>query len=335
MSTKDQLLTCLKEGKGNWISGEFLGERLNISRTAIWKHICTLKQDGYVIESSRKKGYLLRDIPDFLLESEIRENLKTRVFGKNDIYYFKTTDSTNIMAENFANAGAPEGAIVVAEFQTQGKGRKGRSWFSPAGKGIYVSFILRPRISPNEAPKLTLMASVAIAEAILACAPVDVVIKWPNDILIGGKKVAGILTEIKAEMDKIHHVVIGVGINVNTPSESFPLDIRDIATSLLKETGRTFSRTVMLKTCLEFLEKQYEIFEMHGFDNILDRWKQLANMAGRKITVDVLDKSYTGTVEDVSEDGYLIIRDQEGDIKRIVSGDVFLLGNGGHGQDSK
>jgi len=328
MSTKDQLLACLKEGKGNWISGELLGERLYISRTAIWKHIGALKEDGYVIESSRKRGYLLREIPDALLQNEIRENLKTRILGKSNIYHFNSTDSTNVMAEHFASEGAAEGDIVVAEYQTQGKGRKGRSWFSPAGEGIYVSIILRPRISPHEAPKLTLMASVAIAEAIAACVPVDAAIKWPNDILIAGKKVAGILTEIKAEIDKIHHVVVGVGINVNTSYESFPLDIRDNATSLFRETGNKISRTFILKTCLECLEKQYEILQNQGFTPILEQWKQLSEMAGKKITVDVLDTSYAGIVEDVNEDGYLIIRDQEGNTRRIVSGDVFLHNDG-------
>ncbi|MDD5722229.1 MAG: biotin--[acetyl-CoA-carboxylase] ligase [Syntrophales bacterium] len=325
MSTKEILLACLKEEKGTWLSGEFLGRRLTISRTAIWKHIGALKKDGYIIESSRKKGYVLRGSPDCLLENEVKEGLKTSVFGKSRIFHFSDTDSTNLQAEHLANEGAPEGTVVVAEWQTRGRGRRGRSWFSPTGEGICASFILRPQISPNEAPKLTLMASVAVAEAILACAPVNASIKWPNDVLIGGRKVAGILTEMKAEMDRVYHVVIGVGINVNTTRESLPSDIRDKATSLFIETGRFFSRAVILRTCLELLEEYNKTFKTHGFDPIMKRWKQLTKMIGTKISVDVIDTTYTGIFQDINEDGFLIMRDQEGMLRRIISGDVSPL----------
>jgi BirA family transcriptional regulator, biotin operon repressor / biotin---[acetyl-CoA-carboxylase] ligase len=328
MSTKDQLLGYLKEGQGTALSGEFLGKRLNISRAAIWKHIVALREDGYIIQSSPKKGYILTESPDCLFENEIRDGLKAGIFGKSHIYHYDTTGSTNVMAEHFANEGAPEGAIVVAECQTRGKGRKGRLWSSPAGKGIYVSFILRPPISPNEAPKLTLMASVAFAEAIRECTRLNAEIKWPNDILIGGKKVAGILTEIKAEMDRIHHVVIGVGINVNTPPESFPADILDKATSLYIESGKTVSRTIVLRSCLEHLEKYYEMVKSQGFASVMKRWKELSMMIGSPVRVEVIDDTYTGTVKDISEDGYLIIRDQDGRLRQIISGDVFLLSGG-------
>jgi len=327
MSTKDQLLSYLKEEKGTWISGEFLGHRLTISRTAIWKHIGALKEEGYIIESSRKKGYVLRESPDSLLESEILEGLKTGVFGKRGIFHFSDTDSTNIRAEHLANEGTPEGAVVVAECQMRGKGRRGRIWFSPPGEGIYASVILRPQISPNEAPKLTLMASVAVAETVLSYAPMDVGIKWPNDVLIKGRKVAGILTEISAEMDRVHHVIIGIGLNVNTPSENFPPDIRDEATSLFIETGTIFPRAGILRTCLERLEKQYETFKAHGFDPVMNRWKQLTDIIGKRISVDVIDTTHPGLVHDISEDGFLILRDQDGSLRRIISGDVSLLGS--------
>lgn len=326
MSTKSQLLSYLKEEKGTWVSGEFLGRRLTISRTAIWKHIGVLKEEGYIIESSRKKGYILRKSPDSLLESEIKEGLKTCVFGKSGVFHFNDTDSTNIRAEHLANEGSPEGTVVVAECQVKGKGRRGRIWFSPAGEGIYASVILRPQISPNEAPKLTLMASVAAAETILSYASIDVSIKWPNDILIRGRKVAGILTEINAEMDRIHHVVIGIGLNVNTPSEKFPPDIRDKSTSLFIETGKILPRACILRTFLELLEEQYETFKKQGFDPVMNRWKQLTEIIGKRISVDVIDTRYTGLVHDISEDGFLILEDQEGRLRRIISGDVSLIG---------
>jgi BirA family biotin operon repressor/biotin-[acetyl-CoA-carboxylase] ligase len=324
MSTKDQLLMSLKAEKGSWVSGEFLGRSLTISRSAIWKHVRTLKDEGYIIESSRKKGYLFRQMTDSLLPNEIREGLKTNVFGKCDIAYFGETDSTNIRAEHLAAEGAPEGAVVIAEKQTQGKGRRGRYWFSPSGEGIYASVVLRPRISPHEAPKLTLMASVAVAETILSVTSLRVNIKWPNDIIVNGKKLAGILTEISAEMDRIHYVVIGLGVNVNIRFESFPSDIRNLATSILLETGEVSQRITLLRTYLEWLELYYEMFRVRGFQPIMDRWKQLSDMPGKQIRVDLIDRTHEGVVQDIDEDGFLILKDHEGNLRKIISGDITL-----------
>jgi BirA family biotin operon repressor/biotin-[acetyl-CoA-carboxylase] ligase len=325
MSTRQQLLIYLKEGKGTWVSGEFLARKMAVSRSAIWKHVRNLKEDGYVIESSRKKGYLLRQTSDLLLADEIREGLNTNVFGKSGIVYFKETDSTNVRAKYLAGDGAPEGTVVVAEKQTQGRGRRGRSWFSPPGKGIYTSIVLRPPIPPNEAPKLTLMASVAVAEALMSLTSLKVNIKWPNDILIKGRKVAGILTEISTEMDRIDYVIIGVGVNVNTPRKGLPPDIRHTATSVFMETGKAFPRIALLRAYLEWLEIYYETFKTKGFDPILNRWKHLADIIGRKISVDLMDSVRVGKVLDVDKDGFLILQDRRGTIERIISGDVTLL----------
>jgi len=325
MSTKQQLLIYLKEGKGIWVSGEFLAHKMAVSRSAIWKHVRNLKDDGYVIESSRKKGYLLRQTSDLLLTDEIREGLNTNVLGKGEIIYFRETDSTNVRAKYLAGNGAPEGTVVVAEKQTQGRGRKGRYWFSPPGEGIYTSIILRPPISPNEAPKLTLMASVAVAEALLSLTSLKVNIKWPNDILINGRKVAGILTEISTDMDRIDYVVIGVGVNVNTPREGLPPDLAQTATSILMETGKPFPRIALLRAYLEWLEIYYETFKTKGFDPVMSRWKNLADIIGRRISVDLMDRVRMGEVLDIDKDGFLILRDREGTIERIISGDVTLL----------
>jgi BirA family transcriptional regulator, biotin operon repressor / biotin---[acetyl-CoA-carboxylase] ligase len=325
MSTKQQLLIYLKEGKGTWVSGEFLANKMTVSRSAIWKHVRNLKEDGYVIEASRKKGYLLRQTSDLLLPDEIREGLNTNVLGKRGITYFKETDSTNVRAKYLAGDGAPEGTVVVAEKQTQGKGRKGRSWFSPPGEGIYTSIILRPPISPNEAPKLTLMASVAVAEALLSLTSLKINIKWPNDVLINGRKIAGILTEISTDMDRIDYVVIGVGINVNMARESLHPDIKKTATSVLMETGKPFPRIALLRAYLEWLEIYYDTFKTKGFDPVMNRWRNLADIVGRKISVDLMDRVQMGEVLDIDKDGFLILRDSEGRIERIISGDVTVL----------
>ena len=325
MSTKQQLLIHLKEGKGTWVSGESLANKMAVSRTAIWKHVRNLKEDGYVIESSPKKGYILRQASALLLVSEIQEGLNTSVLGKRDIVYFKETDSTNLRAKFLASNGAPEGTVVVAESQTRGKGRRGRSWFSPSGEGIYTSIILRPSISPNEAPKLTLMASVAVAETMLSMTSLNINIKWPNDILVKGRKIAGILTEISMEMDRIDYMVIGVGINVNTPRKSLPPDIRDIATSVFMETGKPYPRIALLRAYLEWLEIYYETFKTKGFEPVMNRWKSLADIIGHRVSVDMIDRVRVGEVLDVDKDGFLILKEQGGALERIISGDVTLI----------
>lgn len=324
MSSKEQLLAFLREEKGQWVSGESLSRKMAVSRTAVWKHILRLKEEGYVIESSRRKGYRFRQASDLLLAHEIRAGLQTLVFGKKDIVYFRETDSTNLRAKELADSGAPEGTVVVAEGQTEGRGRRGRTWFSPAGEGIYVSIILRPVLSPNEAPRLTLLAAVAAAESLLHLAPLGIRIKWPNDIMVGGKKLAGILTQISTEMDAVDYIVVGIGINVNTPPKGFPDDLRDRATSILAETKKPFPRIALLRLYLETLEDRYEAFRQSGFLPILERWKELSDIIGRSIRVEMLNRRWTGVALDVDQEGALILRGPDGITQRIVSGDVTL-----------
>ena len=325
MATKDNLLLYLKEERGNWVSGELLSNKLAVSRAAIWKHVRKLKEDGYVIESSTRKGYLLSKVPDLLLVNEIQEGLDTRVFGKGNIVYFREIDSTNIRAKDLAAGGASEGTVVVAEKQTKGKGRRGRSWFSPRGDGIYASLILRPAIPPGEASRITLMTAVAVAETLLSLTQLEVRIKWPNDILINGKKIAGILTEISTGMEEVDYIVVGLGINVNTPSESFPEEIRGKATSILIETGRQFSRALLIRACLRWYENYYEMFKKGGFESVMRRWRELADIGGQRIMVDVIGKKYIGEVQDVDNDGVLILKDNLGRYHRILSGDITLM----------
>jgi BirA family biotin operon repressor/biotin-[acetyl-CoA-carboxylase] ligase len=323
MPTKDRLLAYLKEKKGNWVSGEALSTQLAVSRTAIWKHISTLREEGYTIESSPKKGYLLRKISDLLLPNEIREGLDTKVFGRKGIVYHSKINSTNTKAKELASGDAPEGTLVVAEQQVKGRGRKGRTWFSPSQGGIYISLILKPHISPGEAPKITMLTGVVVAETLLKLTPCNINIKWPNDILVNGKKIAGILTEMSTEMDAIEYIVVGLGMNVTTPR--FPDDIKDKATSILIETGQYFSRVTFIREYLKWYEKYYDIFKNIGFAPVIQRWKEFTDIIGHMVIAEVSGKKYIGEVHDIDNDGILILKDKNKNLHRIFSGDVTLV----------
>ncbi len=324
MHTRQKLLTELKKSFGELVSGEILSKQLKISRTSVSKHISILKKSGYTIESSPKKGYILKGISDLLLPDEINEGLKTKILGKKDIFYYDTIDSTNNKAKDIASNGALEGCIVVAEQQSAGRGRKGRSWLSANGEGICISLILRPLIPPAEVSQITLMTAVAISEALLALTDIDFKIKWPNDILVNGKKLAGILTEMTMEMDAIDYVVVGMGLNVNNPKESFSEEIKDIATSLTIETGSSFSRVKIIRAFLEQFEKLYFEVQDNGFTSIIERWKELSDIIGKNVTVDVTGKITKGIVKDIGKDGTLMLEDENNKMHKIISGDVLI-----------
>ena len=324
MSTNDQLLLYLKENQGSWVSGELISNNLSVSRAAIWKHIRKLKDEGYVIESAPKKGYLLSKASDPITADEIKEGLCTKVFGKKNIIYLKETDSTNTRAKELAAQGAPEGTMVIAEKQTKGRGRRGRNWFSPPGGGIYFSLILRPAISPGETPRITLMTAVVLAETLISLIKLKLKIKWPNDILVNGKKLAGILTEISTEMDAVNYIIVGLGMNVNTRFEIFPQEIKENATSILIEKGKQFPRVRLIQNYLKLYEQYYDMFKKNNFEPIMKRWRELADIIGKQIRVDVIGKTHIGKVIDVDNDGVLILKDDHGGLQRIFSGDVTL-----------
>ncbi len=324
ITTRDNLLIYLKKNESAWISGETLSRRLNVSRAAVNKHIKKLRQEGYPIESSTKKGYFLKTVDDLLLADEIQAGLDTRIFGKTDILVLKETDSTNLQAKNLAAEGAPEGTLVVAENQHAGRGRKGRTWFSPPGLGIYSSLILRPAISPAEAPGITLMTAVAAVEAVIALTGIPARIKWPNDIMIKNRKLAGILTEISTEMDSVDFIIVGFGMNVNTPAEGFPSDIKEIATSVYAETGKRFPRVTMLQAFLKNFEVHYETFKKEGFSGIRKKWKALTEIIGKKVVVRKVAGEISGKVVDVDHEGVLILQDKNGETHRIFSGDLLF-----------
>lgn len=320
---RTKILAILREKPEDYLSGEEISRQLSVSRTAIWKHMQTLKQAGYEIEAHPRKGYRLKTLPDLLLPDEIRDTLHTRILGQGEIYYFSDITSTNNEAKKQANLGCPEGSIVLSEAQNSGRGRLSRSWFSPSGRGIWLSVILRPPFNPYDAPKCTLLTAVAVTKAIRRVAQVECGIKWPNDILYQGKKLVGILTEMSAEIDAINHVVIGMGINVNIGTEEFPAELMDIATSLSIIVGHDISRLKLLNAVLTELEQAYENVIQRGFSEMLDEWRELSITLGRNVNVIGSGREFSGMAVDIDRDGALLVQTNEC-LERVLAGDVSI-----------
>ncbi len=323
-NTRHHLLVSLKEAQGDWVSGEELSRKLGVTRTAIWKQACSLRSEGYIIDSSTRKGYMLREALDRLLPAEIGASLRSKRLGQR-IVFEKEVDSTNRLARDLAISGAVEGTLVVAETQTGGRGRKGRNWFSPPGEGIYLSLVLRPRFQPAEAPKMTLLAGVALAETLIPMVPSRITIKWPNDVLAGAKKLAGILIEVSTEIDAIDYMIVGVGLNVNTPPERFPDELRKRATSLVAEIGHPVRRADILGAFLERFERYYDLTGREGFAPVIRRWRVLSDMAGRRVRVNSFNGSLEGTIAGIDDDGVLLVMTVDGTIQGVISGDIEYL----------
>jgi len=317
---KDDMLLSLLAGSDEYISGEDISRRLGVSRTAVWKYVEDLRRVGYVIEAIPRRGYRLVARPDKLLPTEIRAGLVTVKLGQ-VVHYFSRVNSTNDVARELARQGADEGTLVVAEEQTDGRGRRGRSWVSPPGTDIFASLILRPNLLPARAPLLTLTTAVAGAEAIRGLTGLPAAIKWPNDLLINGRKVAGILTEMSAEIDTIFYVIVGIGINVNTVS--FPADIGGIATSLALESGQPFSRRRLLQLFLQQLERWYHTL-LDRREEVLQRWRELSLTLGREVTVYSPNFTVYGRALNIDQEGALLLETDLGEQVRILSGDVSL-----------
>ena len=305
------------------ISGEEIGKRLKISRTAVWKHVNELRKMGYEIESSPKIGYTFKKSTNLLLPEEIELGLNTQIMGKNVMHYDSISSTQDIAAE-MARRGANEGTLVIAETQEKGRGRKGRSWVSLPEGGIYLSLILRPNLLPSQVVQIPLLAGVALTKAIRETVPLQPVIKWPNDIVIGKKKVGGILTEMSSEIDGVNYVVLGIGLNVNMRAALFDENICDIATSLIDECGKYTSRVKLVQSFLRQFELIYTKFLAHGFGSVRDEWKELNNTFGSRVKIMDSGKDIEGDAIDIDNDGFLLIRRENGDISRIISGDVSL-----------
>lgn len=323
-STKATLLEALKQTRNTCVSGQRLAQRLGISRTAVWKHINSLCRDGYTIKSCGKLGYRYVGAPNKLLPLEITHGLKTEWLGRYVVHYIQV-GSTQDIAKEMVSKRVPHGTLIIAEAQTKGRGRLGRIWLSPEGQGLYFSLILRPQMSPIHAPKLTLMAGVAIARTIELATTIKAQIKWPNDVLISGRKVAGILNEIDAEMDRINAIILGVGININQDTASFPRELRNEVTSLKLEVGREISRLEILQTLLVELENLYEDLKDGNFPNILETWRKMDITLGSQVKAVLIDREILGEAIDIDQDGALLLKDKRGDIHRLLSGDLMLL----------
>ena len=318
---RSKILDLLREAGDSYLSGEEMAKRLGVSRTAVWKHIQELRRDGYDIVSHSRSGYSLQSAPDTLRPEEIKNGLRTRRIGR-EIRFYPTVDSTNLEAKRLAQQGAPDGLIVVAEEQGKGRGRLERSFFSPAGKGIWFSVILRPDFLPQEAPKCTAVAVAQAAEDF----GMKVGIKWPNDVLADGRKLVGILTEMSAEMERIHYVIIGTGINVNIAEEDFPEDLRDKATSLSQVKGEEIPRAAFFRAVLEHMDALYDSILREGFAEVFSMWRRYSITLGQMVRV--IDArggkdAFTGRAVDIDEDGALLVDTAEGR-RRVLAGDVSI-----------
>lgn len=312
----EKILIFLKKNAG-YVSGEEISHSLGITRSAIWKHIQELRELGYDIVAVPHLGYRLLSPPDRLFPSEINEGLKTKCIGKK-IYYYDAVSSTMDIATELGMKGAPEGTLVLAETQTKGRGRLGRSWSSPKYKGIYLSLILKPKISPNQAPVLTLLAAVSVCEAIKEIADLEAKIKWPNDILIHNKKLGGILTELNAETDEIRFVIIGIGLNVNNEKKS----LIPQATSLKEQRKENIDRIELLKGILEKLEENYLCFCEKSHRAIIEKWRSFSLTLGKRIKIISHDIHLEGVALDIDIDGGLLLRKDSGLIEKVMAGDV-------------
>lgn len=296
---------------------------MGVSRTAVWKHMGTLREEGYQIDAVPRSGYRLVGVPDKLYGKEVTHDLGTQFLGKT-VYYYESIDSTNREARVLASGGAPHGSLVLAEEQTGGKGRLGRGWFSPQNMGIWCTLILRPEIAPAEAPPITMLAAVAVAAAVEKVIGIKPGIKWPNDLLMDGKKFCGILTEMNAEMDKVHYLLVGIGINVKTPPDHFPKELKSLATSLCQWTKQTISRLALIRQMLVEFEKFYSVWLQSGFEPVLEEWKKRCVTLDCPVRISTPKESWEGWAEDVKTDGSLVLRFPDGTRQSFMTGEVSL-----------
>lgn len=319
---KAEILTILKDTDG-YVSGQELCERFGVSRTAVWKAMNQLKKEGYEIESVQNKGYHLVKTPDILSKNELVSIRKTKWVGT-EICYFDVTDSTNTQAKSLGEGDAPNGTLVVAGKQESGRGRRGRSFESPAGTGIFMTLLLRPEIEPQNASMLTLVSALAVAKGIEHMVDLPVQIKWPNDIVVNGKKVCGILTEMSAQMDYVNYIVIGIGINVS--NEEFPEEIKDVATSIYLESGKHVNRAMLIEKIWEEFEDYYELYEKtQDLSSLVKEYDSYLVNRGQKVRVLDPKEPYEGKAMGITDRGELIVDTWEA--RRLVSaGEVSVRG---------
>lgn len=319
---KSEILEALRETDG-YVSGQDLCNKFGVSRTAVWKAIKQLKEAGYEIEAVPNKGYHIVSAPDLMNKVEL-ESIRNTTWAGQEIYYYDVTDSTNIRAKELAEEGHPGGTLVVADRQEAGRGRRGRSWDSPSGTGIFMTLLLKPEMNPNHASMLTLVAAMAVARAISKCAGTEALIKWPNDIVIGGKKICGILTEMSAQFDFINHIVIGIGINVH--NEHFPEEIAETAGSILLQTGKRIRRAELIEQILEQFEHYYAIFmETEDLSGLVKEYNAILVNMNKSVRVLDPKEPFEGKAMGITKKGELIVDTWESR-KMVSSGEVSVRG---------
>ncbi|MBS2030708.1 MAG: biotin--[acetyl-CoA-carboxylase] ligase [Deltaproteobacteria bacterium] len=321
-SSEELILGFLAEAGEEFTSGEAISNKLGLSRTAVWKNVESLRGKGYVIEAVPARGYRLVEIPDRLTELELSPLLNTHDFGRT-LHALDEVGSTSDEASQLALEGAEHGETVVAEMQTSGRGRRGRAWVSPPGKNLYLSIVLRPELPPQRAPELTFVAAVAVAETLIE-ANVPAQIKWPNDIVVEDKKVAGILTELHAEPERVQAVILGIGVNLNLTEKDLPSELRAIATSALLVRGASVPRALFTAALLARLEHWYDRHAEEGFEPICARWRELTCTLDRQVRVSTGGKELIGVAQDVDNSGALMVAVGD-ELVRVVAGDVELL----------
>ncbi|WP_042457784.1 bifunctional biotin--[acetyl-CoA-carboxylase] synthetase/biotin operon repressor [Neobacillus dielmonensis] len=320
---RKKLLDAFTQAGEQFLSGQHLAEVIGCSRTAVWKHIEELRKEGFELEAVRKKGYRILKTPEKITADEIRLGLTTQFIGKN-IHYQESVESTQLIAHKLTAENVSEGTVVIAEEQLSGKGRLNRKWHSPKYTGIWMSLILRPNIALNKAPQLTLLTAVAIVQAIEEVTGLTPVIKWPNDILINGRKVTGILTELQAEADRIHSIIVGIGINVNQKLEDFPVELQSTASSLYIESGKTISRSALIRSIFSCFERLYLLYLKQGFYPIKVLWEGYAVSIGNVIKARTLTNVIEGKALGITDEGVLLLEDLSGTIHHVYSADIEI-----------
>lgn len=324
MTTDTRILTALRQAGAGFMSGAELSQKLGVTRAAIWARIEELRKLGYDIAASPHQGYQLLSVPDVLHADDLLSLLQSvRVVGR-DIRVFEETASTNDIVEKLARDGVKEGVVVFAESQSKGRGRLGRKWISPPRKGLWFSVLLRPNLRPQAATQLTVAAATALYRAIREVAGISPEIKWPNDILVDGRKIAGVLTELSAELDHINHLILGIGVDVNLAATEFPPDLRKIATSLKAETGKHIHRADLAAAILRELDHDYARICNGDFAKLADEWEQHCTTIGQRVSINIGDRITHGHAEALDDDGALLVRTQHGRLERIIGGDVTL-----------
>ena len=301
------------------MSGDYIAHKAGISRTAVWKYVNQVERMGYRIEKAKGKGYRLLESPDRLYSWEIDRRLTTKCMGRK-VFYKEAVDSTNLLAFRLAMGGEPEGTIIIAESQSVGKGRLGRVWFSPEAKNLYLSVILRPAVHPSRIYPVTFLSSLAVYDTIEALG-LGPALKWPNDVLINGKKVCGTLLELSTEAEMVRFVIVGIGFNINMSQAELSEEICEKATSLFIETKKVYERAVVCGMLLSNLEKYYEVFKEQGESGICGIWEERAHIRGKYLEITQMGETYRGISEGIDRDGGMLLN-VNGTVKKIIAGDV-------------